>query len=218
MQISNRIFTIRHECFTAGLYLMNKGEIRRRLIINDQAVQCYLKKPARSDWPCEDHKLFDISSVKIQTLEKFKEIYNNLPPELKLKALPSSPILLSHCDDMTPRTGTLVSYGHYGVNSKYALDLIDQSTGELIRIQGLYLEQELLSSGAARNELIKIQASRRNTVMLTETQYNPDGSTTELNTEEPIIHYEITKLENTNVQQTNRTRERREETRTEVFS
>lgn len=217
MQISNRIYTVRYECFTAGLYLMNEGDIRRRLVINDQAVRSYLKKPARSDWPCEDHRLFDVSAVKTQTLEQFKAIYNNLPPELKQKALPSSPVLLSHCDDMTPRTGTLVSYGHYGVDSQYAIDLIDQSTGELIRIQGIYLEQELLSSGAARNELIKIQASRQNTVMLSETQYDHDGSISELCAEESIIHYEITKLENTDVQQTNSTRECRQEARAEIF-
>ena len=217
MRLSNRIFTVRYECFNAGLYLMKEGDIRRRLIINDKAVQEHLKKPPRSDWPCENYQLFDIATVKTDTLVRFKSIYNNLPAELKQKALPSSPIILSQCDDITPRTGTLVSYGHYGVNQEYAIDLIDQYTGELIRIQGLYLEQGLLASGAARNELIKIQAIRQNNVVLSETQYNPDGSSSELNTEEPVIHYQINKLENSNVQQTNSARKCRQETGTTLY-
>ena len=70
MRLSNRIFTVRYECFNAGLYLMKEGDIRRRLIINDKAVQEHLKKPPRSDWPCENYQLFDIATVKTCPVKK----------------------------------------------------------------------------------------------------------------------------------------------------
>jgi len=218
MRLSSRIYTIRYECFSAGLYLMKDGEIRRRLIINDKAVQEHLKKPSRSDWPCDDYELFDIATVKIHTLEKFKLIYKQLPAELKLKVLPGSKLLPSHINDEAPRAGILVSHGNYGIDKEYAIDLIDQRTGELVRVQGPCLEKELLTSGAARNELIKIQRTKQQVVLLTETQSNPDGTINTLNIEEPINHYQITKLEKQNVQQTGTNRPRGAETNSSLLS
>jgi len=193
---------------------MKEGDIRRRLIINDKAMQDHLKKPPRSDWPCEDYEPFDIALVKKHTLEKFKTIYRSLPAEMKQKALPATLLKHKSYEDITPRIGTLVSFGQYGINEEFAIDLIDQSTGELMRISGMMLETALLTSGAARNELIKIQITRQDTVMFSETQYNThDGTKGELIAEQTISHFEITKLENNYVQQANISGECRPETR-----
>jgi hypothetical protein len=174
---------------------MKEGDIRRRLIVHDKAMQDHLKKPPRSDWPCEDYEPFDIALVKKHTLEKFKAIYRTLPAEMKRKALPATPL-------------THKSY------EEFAIDLIDQSTGELVRITGMMLETALLTSGAARNELIKIQITRQDTVMFSETQYNThDGTKGESNAEQTITHFEITKLENNYVQQANISGKCRQETR-----
>lgn len=214
MQISHRIFTIRYECFVAVLYLMKEGDIRRRLIVHDKAMQDHLKKPPRSDWPCEDYEPFDIALVKKHTLEKFKALYRTLPAEMKQKALPATPLTHKSYEDIIPRIGTLVSFGQYGINEEFAIDLIDQSTGELVRITGMMLETALLTSGAARNELIKIQITRQDTVMFSETQYNThDGTKGESNAEQTITHFEITKLENNYVQQANISGKCRQETR-----
>ena len=218
MQISARIYTVRYECFFAELYLMKDGEIRRRLIIRDKAMQDHLKKPARSDWICEGYELFDIALVKKHTIEKFKAIYRTLPPHQKQKTLPASPIQLSLMHDVSPRTGTLVSFGYYDNIGEFSIDLIDQKTGSLVRISGAMLEDELLLSGADRNDLINIQPTKQEDVLFTETQYNPDGKQSDLIDEQTITHYEITKLEKNDVQQTNSTRICGPEANTEIYT
>lgn len=218
MRISSRIFTVRYECFFVELYLMKEGDIRRRLIIRDKAMQDHLKKPARSDWPCEDYDLYDIALVKKHTLEKLKSVYRTLPPEMKMKALPASPIQLSLTHDVIPRIGTLVSFGYYRTHENFSVDLIEQSTGQLIRVTGPMLEDALRTSGADRNDLINIQPTSQEDVLFTETQYNPDGTQNDSIDEQTITSFLITKLEKTYVQQTNCIRSSREETSPTLLS
>lgn len=218
MQISSRIITVRYECFIARLYLIDGGKVRRRLIINDEALQDHLKKPCRSDWPCDDdYEPYDYALVKKHTLEKLKAVHRMLPAELKRKNLPAAPITKTLIDNIRPRIGTLVSFGHYGIEGEFAIDLIDQITGELVRMSGDMLGHALTTSGAARNELINVQLTHRQDAVITETQHNDDGQHTKISADLPINYYDIKKLEKTYVQQANTNREHRSETGVEIY-